>query len=225
MKSGIFLLAVAAHAAFPAQARTAEKGQRVDMAAPAAATRNRAIREVFFADQTMTLRPKADVRAGWAALSAEDQRIVQRECTATRSGDMGAATPDETGTARPDPSAPPLAHGSTGKAGRGVAAGEISLSHPVQICAPVDRMQRSARGAPGQCRIGLWRGGHAGAGIKHLGPPFGTILGQSLSRGVLIVPTLVGAEFGDPGRHDPDSRRSEGEHRHQGPGFHRSVLC
>lgn len=55
---------------------------------------------------------------------------------------MGGATPEATaeGTAQPDPPTPPLASDSTGKAGSAVAAGDISLSHLVQICALVDQL-------------------------------------------------------------------------------------
>lgn len=141
------LALAAALAASPALAQTeaapADPTTGAPLETPAAATWNETIRGVFFTDEpSMTLLPEADSRARWADLSAEDQRIVRRDCDATRSGAVGGAAPaeDVADTTAAAEEAPPVTSEDTGAAGSAVAAGKISLSHLVQICALVDAM-------------------------------------------------------------------------------------
>lgn len=144
----IFALGANEGAAQTGTDQSTQEGEAAGQELPAAATWSETIRQVFFTDDTsMMLLPEADIRAKWSGLSSEDQRIVRRDCEATRSGAVGGAAPqdgqDATGEAPAEDAgepSPPMASEATGAAGSAVAAGDISLSHLVQICGLVDQM-------------------------------------------------------------------------------------
>lgn len=112
----------------------------------APATWNAEIRQTFFTDETaMYLLPAADIRAKWSALSPENQRIAQQDCDAAQAGSIGGAATG--GDAKQAPASPrqalrPSAKPSQpGAAGSAVAAGDLSLSHLVRICAIIDQRE------------------------------------------------------------------------------------